>query len=94
MLFKEKMVFCGNGMSRIGPTWNVKVEKFIFLMPDGFPIKLFIPGWETVILSTYRGFENHGGEVPFEFQTLVWVENATQDVYCEWIPICEEGTEG
>ena len=46
------------------------------------------------ILSTYRGFENHGGEVPFEFQTLVWVENATQDVYCEWIPICEEGLKG
>ena len=28
------------------PTWNVKVEKFIFLMPDGFPTKPFIPGWE------------------------------------------------
>ena len=43
------------------------------------------------ILSTYRGFEKDGKLVPYEFQTLVWVEDATGDVSCEWIPLQEEG---
>lgn len=43
------------------------------------------------ILSTYRGFEKDGKLVPYEFQTLVWVEDATGDVRCEWIPLQEEG---
>ncbi|HIX29308.1 MAG TPA: hypothetical protein H9858_06415 [Candidatus Blautia stercoravium] len=45
------------------------------------------------ILSTYTGFENEGKTVPYTFQTLVWVENATGEVYCEWIPLREEGLE-
>lgn len=43
------------------------------------------------ILSTYRGFEKDGKLVSYEFQTLVWVEDATGDVRCEWIPLQEEG---
>ena len=45
------------------------------------------------ILSTYGGFEKEGKTVPYTFQTLVWVEGATGDVYCEWIPLQEEGLE-
>ncbi len=43
------------------------------------------------ILSTYRGFAGKAGETGYEFQTLVWVEAATGEVYCEWIPVKEEG---
>ena len=39
------------------------------------------------ILSTYSGFKKEGKIVPYKFQTIVWVEGATGDVYCEWIPI-------
>lgn len=42
------------------------------------------------ILSTYSGFKKEGKIVPYRFQTIVWVEGATGDVYCEWIPIQEE----
>ncbi|HIV38115.1 MAG TPA: hypothetical protein H9747_03830 [Candidatus Blautia stercorigallinarum] len=45
------------------------------------------------ILSTYCGFKKEGKIMPYKFQTLVWVEEATGDVYCEWIPLCEEGLE-
>lgn len=45
------------------------------------------------ILSTYSGFEKEGKLVRYKFQTLVWVENATGEVYCEWIPLQEEGLE-
>ena len=31
--------------------------------------------------------------MPYKFQTLVWAENATGEVYCEWIPLQEEGLE-
>ena len=31
--------------------------------------------------------------MPYTFQTLVWVEGATGDVYCEWIPLQKEGLE-
>ena len=37
------------------------------------------------ILSTYSGFKKEGKIVPYKFQTIVWVEGATGDVYCEWI---------
>ncbi len=43
------------------------------------------------ILSTYCGFPREGGQAAYEFQTLVWVETVTQDVFCEWIPVKEEG---
>ena len=45
------------------------------------------------ILSTYCGFKKEGKTVPYKFQTLVWTEAATGEVYCEWIPVCEEGLE-
>lgn len=73
------------------PYMECKSGKIYFSDARRISHQVFHSGVGDGILSTYRGFENHGGEVPFEFQTLVWVENATQDVYCEWIPICEEG---
>ena len=43
------------------------------------------------ILSTYRGFVGKAEEGAYEFQTLVWAEGATGEVYFEWIPVREEG---
>lgn len=73
------------------PYMECKSGKIYFSDARRISHQAFHSGVGDGILSTYRGFENNGGEAPFEFQTLVWVENATQDVYCEWIPICEEG---
>lgn len=32
-----------------------------------------------------------GKRVPYQFKTLVWAETVTGEVYCEWIPVNEEG---
>ena len=43
------------------------------------------------IKSHYEGFETQQGVVPYAFETLVWIETATEDIYFEWIPVHEEG---
>lgn len=43
------------------------------------------------IRSTYRGFRIGERELPYAFETYVWIEWTTEDVYFEWIPLCEEG---
>ena len=43
------------------------------------------------IWSRYEGFCIGDVEIPYTFETYVWVERATGDIYFEWIPICEEG---
>lgn len=43
------------------------------------------------IRSLYKGFRIGEEEVPYAFETYVWIERVTQEVYFEWIPLCEEG---
>lgn len=43
------------------------------------------------IRSHYEGFKIEGSVIPYAFDTLVWVEEATGDVFFEWIPVIEEG---
>jgi len=43
------------------------------------------------IRSRYSGFRVNGQEIPYSFETYVWIERTTEDVYFEWIPLCEEG---
>ncbi|MDD6034328.1 MAG: DUF5696 domain-containing protein [Oscillospiraceae bacterium] len=45
------------------------------------------------IRSTYRAFPNGKEEIPFAFETIVWTEGSTGDVYFEFIPRCDEGLE-
>lgn len=51
--------------------------------------------WQTGIgkgiISHYEGFTVDGNEVPFAFETIVWIETVSGDVFFEWIPLCEEG---
>lgn len=48
-------------------------------------------GLGTGIRSRYEGFSVKGKEIPYAFETYVWIEQATDDIYFEWIPVCEEG---
>lgn len=43
------------------------------------------------IRSRYQGFLVGGTEVPYTFETYVWIERTTENIYFEWMPICEEG---
>lgn len=51
----------------------------------------FCTGTGEGITTLYSGFQKGGAEVPYEFRTIVWIEAVTGDVYCEWIPLNEEG---
>lgn len=75
------------------PYMECKSGKIYFSDARQISHKNFQSGVGDGVLSTYCGFENQGETVPYEFQTLVWMEKTTQDIYCEWIPICEEGLE-
>ena len=43
------------------------------------------------IRNHYEGFEVAGKKVAFAFDTIVWIEACSGDVFFEWIPLCEEG---
>lgn len=47
-------------------------------------------GTGSGIRSIYRGFTGGTG---LEFETYVWVEDSTEDVYFEWIPVSDPGHE-
>lgn len=53
--------------------------------------KEFVSGVGRGIQSHYEGFEVNGQQVPYAFDTIVWVEYASGNVFFEWIPLCEEG---
>ncbi|MDD2981082.1 MAG: DUF5696 domain-containing protein [Hespellia sp.] len=43
------------------------------------------------IQSHFENFEINGKKISYSFDTRVWIEETTGNVFCEWIPICEEG---
>ena len=43
------------------------------------------------IRSSFAGFEIEGKKVPYAFETYAWIDECTEDIFFEWIPICEEG---
>lgn len=75
------------------PYMECENGKVLFGDAAGISHQPFHTGVGEGILSTYCGFEKEGKTVPYKFQTLVWAENATGEVYCEWIPLQEEGLE-
>ena len=53
--------------------------------------KEFVSGIGKGIQSHYEGFEVNGQKVPYAFDTIVWIEYASGNIFCEWIPLQEEG---
>lgn len=53
--------------------------------------KEIVSGVGKGIQTHYEGFCVNGTDVPYAFDTIMWTEDTTGDVYFEWIPICEEG---
>lgn len=43
------------------------------------------------IRSRFEGFEKEGKKFPYSFETLIWIEESTGDIYFEWVPLQEEG---
>lgn len=43
------------------------------------------------IRSHYEGFFVNGSKSKLIFETILWIEEVSGDLFCEWIPICEDG---
>ena len=71
--------------------WNAKKEPFIFDEALEIHHELVQNGIGKGIRSSFTGFEVEGTKVPYAFETYVWIERCTENIFFEWIPICEEG---
>lgn len=71
----------------------LECEEGIFSFTDARSIshELFRNGVGTGIRSRFEGFEAGGVLCPYAFETLIWIEAISGDIYFEWLPLCEEG---
>ncbi len=82
-------------------TWNfTKNEKPYFLVDDervdfitakSIKHEKVFNGVGSGIRSIYSDFTIKGQLSKLAFETYVWIENTTNHLYFEWIPVCEEG---
>ncbi|MGN0250325.1 MAG: DUF5696 domain-containing protein [Oliverpabstia sp.] len=88
-------------MERGNSTWSWRKEfqprlvcsEGEFLFQDALKIshENYSMGIGEGIRSRFEGFEKAGEKFPYIFETLIWIEETTGDVYFEWIPLQEEG---
>lgn len=88
-------------VTRNGETWNwdpnycprIQTKQGLVKFQDAGTITH--SDWKTGlgegILSHYEGFTVDGAAVDFSFDTVVWIESVSGDVFFEFIPLCESG---
>lgn len=69
------------------PVLQCKEGTFPFTSAASVSHELFKTGVGTGIRSTFSGFCG----TPYTFETLIWIEQTTEDVRFEWIPVTEDG---
>ena len=87
--------------TRDGVTWKfregfqprLECEEGILNFEDALSISrdVITSGVGEGIRSHYEGFKAGNQTVPYSFDTIVWVEAASSDVFFEWVPLDEEG---
>lgn len=76
------------------PKIVTKDEKEIFFLEaSSIEHHVWKTGVGSGVRTDYAGFVVDGKEIPFCFETIVWIEEVSGDVFFEWIPIKEEGLE-
>ena len=68
-------------------------REILFAQAASIQHTLWNTGVGRGIRSCYSGFSLDGEAVPFAFETIVWIESATGDVYFEFIPVNDQGLE-
>ena len=69
------------------PVLQCKEGIFPFTSAASVSHELFKTGVGTGIRSTFSGFCG----TPYTFETLIWIEQTTEDVRFEWLPVTEDG---
>lgn len=82
-----------NWRFREGAKERIECEEGLICFADANVIESipFTSGVGSGVCTHYEGFSVNGEMVPYAFDTIVWKETVSEDVYFEWIPICEEG---
>lgn len=73
------------------PYFYVKEQKIYFENAEKIEHFKWNTGVGTGVRSVFSGFELQGKCDRLSFQTIVWIEYATQDVFFELIPLTEPG---
>ena len=68
------------------PVLQCKEGTFPFTSAASVSHELFKTGVGTGIRSTFSGFCG----TPYTFETLIWIEQTTEDVRFEWLPVTED----
>lgn len=73
------------------PKLICKEGSFSFLDAVTITHETYTMGVGIGIRSCFEGFEKDGVTYPYAFETLIWMEDTTEQVYFEWVPLKEEG---
>lgn len=73
------------------PKMICKEGEFYFRDAQEISHEIYHFGTGSGILSHFKGFKKENETVPYEFETLVWIEEVSGDIFFEWIPVAEEG---
>ena len=73
------------------PELICKEGRFSFLDAVTITHETYTMGVGIGIRSCFEGFEKDGVTYPYAFETLIWMEDTTEQVYFEWVPLKEEG---
>lgn len=71
------------------PKFTIGDESLYFQSAKTISHKDYITGLGQGVISHYEGFQVNGSACNLAFETIVWIEQATGDVFFEWIP-CQE----
>ena len=87
----EKGQTCWEWTDGFQPELICKEGSFSFLDAVTITHETYTTGVGIGIRSCFEGFEKDGVTYPYAFETLIWMENTTEQVYFEWVPLKEEG---
>ena len=73
------------------PRMICEEEEFFFADAEQISHECYDMGIGKGIRSRFEGFERDGQKYPYQFETLIWMEESTVQVYFEWVPLREEG---
>lgn len=86
---------CGNSTwswrRKYIPRMICEEGEFSFLDAASISHEEYVMGTGSGIRSRFEGMRKDGSVFPYVFETLIWIETVTGDVYFEWVPVKEEG---
>ena len=91
MVKTEHTVWSWSKDKEFRPRMICEEGEFFFADAEQISHEYYDMGIGRGIRSCFEGFERDGKKYPYRFETLIWMEENTEHVYFEWVPLREEG---